>query len=137
MKAIFIVKLCFLASLTIILFTSASFQQSESELSKLMRVMSEDMKKMKVSVSKGKPLKKWGENYTSIKTAKPSVDSKKGKHFDEYATGFLTQVDRMNTMEKGSPDLKANYNSLVQSCIRCHETYCPGPISMLKKLKLP
>ena len=136
MKAISIVKIGFIISLTTILFTSATFQQSESELSKLMREMAEDMKKMKVAVSKGKTLKKWGEDYKSIRTAKPSAESKKGEHFEEYSTAFLTQVDRMSKAEKEDPALKTKYNSLVQSCIRCHETYCPGPISMLRKLKL-
>ncbi|MEX1189322.1 MAG: hypothetical protein WED33_08690 [Bacteroidia bacterium] len=129
-------SLSFFAITLIILLSSSTEQASESELSKLMRVMADDMKKMKSSVDAGKPLKKWGKAYEEIKTATPSAESKKGEHFQEYANSFLTQVNRMKVAETNL-DLRPQYNLLVQTCIRCHETYCPGPISMLRKLKLP
>jgi len=119
-----------------IVFGSSTYQASESELSKLMRVMANDMKKMKPLIASSKHLKKWGKDYASIKTAKPSADSKKGEHFDEYANAFLTRVAKMQAVDN-NVELIPQYNLLVQSCIRCHETYCPGPISMLRKLKLP
>ena len=130
------VSLVFSVVLITIILSSSSHQASESELSKLMRVMADDMKKMKPLVASSKPLKKWGKDYASIKTAMPSADYKKGEHFEEYANAFLVQVSRMKAIEINA-ELLHQYNLLVQSCIRCHETYCPGPISMLRKLKLP
>ena len=126
--------LAFLACIWIVL-SSSTFQASESPLSKLMREMSSDMKKLKASTVEGKVYTKWGKSYDKIKTAKPSADSKKGEHFEEYANVFLAQVERTK-QAKTIETLKPAYNILVQSCIRCHETYCPGPITMLKKLAI-
>lgn len=125
----------FLACICIV-FSSSTFQASESPLSKLMREMAGDMKKLRAATLEGKMYSKWGKSYEKITTAKPSADSKKGEHFQEYASVFLTQVER--TKQATTPEsLKPAYNLLVQSCIRCHETYCPGPITMLKKLSIP
>lgn len=33
-------------------------------------------------------------------------------------------------------DLGAAYNTLQQSCISCHKSYCPGPIRRINKLNL-
>lgn len=116
--------------------TSASIGKSESELSKLMRTMANDMKAFRVQVQQGKLYTKWGKKYDRILTATPSAASKKGEHFNEYSQMFLKQVERTKAVK--TPDLlKPEYNALVQTCIHCHESYCPGPITMLKKLKLP
>jgi hypothetical protein len=109
--------------------------QSESELSKLMRNMSNDMKRIRVKVQEGQKIPQFYKKYGKIHTAKPSVDSKKGEEFPEMATAFLKQCERLGSSDKSQ--LKIEYNNLVQSCIRCHEKYCPGPITMLKRLKLP
>lgn len=131
-------RLQFIAVLTCawIVFVSASFQQSESPLSKLMREMSSDMKKLRISAIKGKTYSKWGKTYDRILTAKPSADSKKGQYFEEYAKAFLAQVER--TKAANQPEnIKPAYNLLVGTCIHCHEKYCPGPISMLRKFTIP
>jgi hypothetical protein len=120
----------------VIVLSSSTFQASESPLSKLMREMAGDMKKLRASTIEGKVYTKWGKSYDKINTAKPSADSKKGEHFEEYSTVFLNQVERTK-QAKTATEIKPAYNLLVQSCIRCHETYCPGPITMLKKLAIP
>jgi hypothetical protein len=109
--------------------------RAESELSKLMRTMANDMKRVRVKVQNGDKIPAFYKKYNRIHTAKPSVESKKGEHYTEYANVFLAQVDRFSKVELANQKLE--YNNLVKTCIRCHETYCPGPISMLKKLQLP
>jgi len=109
--------------------------RAESELSKLMRTMANDMKRVRVKVQNGDKIPAFYKKYDRVLTAKPSVESKKGEHYPEYANVFLAQVDRFSKADKSNQKLE--YNNLVKTCIRCHETYCPGPISMLKKLQLP
>lgn len=121
---------------TWIVFASASIQPSESPLSKLMREMTGEMKKLRSSTIAGKTFTKWGKSYDRILTAKPSADSKKGEYFEEYAKTFLTQVERTKTANQPATIIPA-YNLLVGTCIHCHEKYCPGPISMLRKLTIP
>lgn len=126
-------KLLTLLSLgTIIL---SGFHPLESPLSALMRSMGEDMKKLKVRVQQGESIPKFPKRYQKIHTAKPSADAKKGERYTEYATIFLAQCERTYSAPKEK--LTAEYNNLVQACIHCHETYCPGPLGMLRKLKIP
>ncbi len=113
----------------------SAIHQTQSPLSKLMRTMADDMKKARVTVIEGKKPKNFGKHYDKIYTAKPSSESKKGENFKEYATLFLAQMDRMKVAT--AEDAKTEYNALAKTCIRCHESYCPGPISMLRKLNIP
>ncbi len=129
-------RIAFLIAIVSMCFISASaVKQTQSPLSKLMKTMAADMKKARVSVLEGKKPKNFGKHYDRIQTAAPSSEAKKGEHFQEYATSFLTQMDRM---KQASPETaKAEFNALSKTCIRCHESYCPGPISMLRKLQVP
>ena len=129
------IKGLFLISFVLLGVMISSGFRSESELSKLMRTMANDMKRIRVKVQNGEKIPMFYKKYHRINTAKPSVESKKGDRYPEYATVFLTQLDRFGKAEPAG--LKTEYNNLVKTCIRCHETYCPGPISMLKKLQLP
>ena len=114
---------------------ASGFSVSESQLSKLMLEMKSDMISLKEKVAAGEAAGKFNrKHYQKIYTAKVSSESKRGEHFTEYATAFLTQAER--TYNASPQNLKLEYNNLVMGCIRCHETYCPGPLSMLKKMKL-
>ena len=118
-----------------LLIVFSGFSTGESQLSKLMLEMKSDMIRMKENVQTGKPFGKFNKKkYTKIYTAKVSSESKRGEHFEEYARAFLVQCDR--SYQAPEELRKAEYNNLVTACIRCHETYCPGPLSMLKKMKV-
>jgi cytochrome c556 len=124
-----------LTILSFVFIATSAIKQSESPLSKLMKTMAADMKKARLDIVKNKKPKGFGKQYDRIKTAAPSSEAKKGEHFQEYAIGFLTQLERMKA---SSPETaKTEYNALAKTCVRCHETYCPGPISMLRKLHVP
>lgn len=129
------IKGLFLVSGLLVLFVLLNGFRSESELSKLMRTMANDMKRVRVKVQNGEKIPMFYKKYHRINTAKPSVESKKGERYPEYANTFLVQLDRFGKAEKINQ--KTEFNNLVKTCIRCHETYCPGPISMLKKMQLP
>jgi hypothetical protein len=109
--------------------------RSESELSILMRKMTEDIRKVRRKVETGKKIPEFYKSYTQLYSAEASTTSKKGEQFKGYAEAFLKQCSRLK--EADANQRKNEYNELVTRCIRCHETYCPGPLTMLKKLKLP
>jgi hypothetical protein len=109
--------------------------KADSPLTKLMRTMAADMKKARVEIIARKKISNFGKQYFKINTAKPSSDSKKGVQFSEFATAFLVQMDRFKNAP--SESVKLEFNALAKSCVHCHETYCPGPITMLRKLQLP
>lgn len=107
---------------------------SESQLSKLMRFMANDFKSIRAKINTNEKLPEYQKKYKKIVSAKASADSKKGEHYSEYARLFLMQYDRFYASEKTFQ--KKEFNNLVSTCIRCHETYCPGPLTMIKKLKI-
>ncbi len=109
--------------------------KTDSQLTKLMRTMASDMKKARVEIITGKKISNFGKQYTKINSAKPSSESKKGEQFPEYAKTFLVQMDRFKNAP--SESVKVEFNALAKTCVRCHETYCPGPITMLRKLQIP
>lgn len=109
--------------------------KTDSQLTKLMRTMAADMKKARVEIIAGKKINNFGRQYTKIHTAKPSSDSKKGEQYPEFAASFMVQLERFKNAPTESAKLE--YNALAKTCVRCHETYCPGPITMLKKLQIP
>jgi hypothetical protein len=107
----------------------------ESDLSKLMRTMTSDAKKLREKVQKGDKIPMFYKKYKRIYTASPSSDNKKGDEFDALATAFLTNCERLHSSD--DENRKLAYNAMVTACIRCHEKYCPGPLSMLKRMILP
>ena len=109
--------------------------KTDSQLTKLMRTMAADMKKARVEILAGKKINNFGKQYTKINSAQPSSESKKGEQFPEFAKAFLVQMDRFKNAP--SESLKVEFNALAKTCVRCHETYCPGPITMLRKLQIP
>ncbi len=113
---------------------SAHFK-SDSQLTKLMRTMAADMKKARVEIIAGKKISNFGKQYTKINSAKPSSESKKGEQFTEFSSAFLVQMDRFK--KAPSEIVKVEFNALAKTCVHCHETYCPGPITMLRKLQIP
>jgi cytochrome c556 len=128
-----------LLSLVFILssFIPAKLDKNES-LSELMDRITKDTKELRRSIESGKGLKKakkYGISYTNIHTAIASDAGKKGEHFDGYATSFLKESERLRLADE--INLKTQFNAVISSCINCHSTYCPGPLTMLKRMKLP
>jgi hypothetical protein len=124
-----------IASLSVV-FSSLRLPQEDSELTLLMRKMTEEMKKVKTLSLSDQFYADWSVDYKQINLAAPSTEAKKGPKFDEFSRVFLTQMDRFQKNREVS-QIRPQYNLLVSTCIQCHETFCPGPLSMLKKLKVP
>ena len=129
-------RLCsFLTAVVILCILMSARFNNDSQLTKLMRTMAADMKKARVEILAGKKIAKFGNQYMQIHSAKPSSESKKGEHFSEYATAFLVQMQRFKNAQP--ENVKLEYNALAKTCVHCHESYCPGPITMLRKLQIP
>lgn len=72
--------------------------------------------------------------FVKILTATPTDSTVKGEPFESFAKNYL---NRLHTLHSTDQDQKKNvYNEMVNSCISCHEEYCPGPIKKISKLKL-
>ncbi len=106
----------------------------DSELALLMRMMNDSTASIKEYVKQGKLPEKFPEAFLKIHTAKPTDPTVKTEEFEAFANNY---IDGLRQLYQSSPnELKANYNSLVQRCINCHQSSCPGPIKTIKKLKI-
>lgn len=106
----------------------------DSELALLMRMMNDSTASIKEYVKQGKLPDKFPEAFLKIHTATPTDLSVKTEEFEVFAASY---VEGLKQLYNSSPsELEINYNSLVQRCINCHQSSCPGPIKAIKKLKI-
>ncbi|MCG3166924.1 MAG: hypothetical protein POELPBGB_02707 [Bacteroidia bacterium] len=104
----------------------------DSELAVLMRAMADSTDAWKQMTLQNKMPQKFPDAFLKIHTATASDSMMKTPEFDALATSY---VEGLNLFYQSSPsELKTNYNSLVQRCINCHNSHCPGPLKRIKKM---
>ena len=105
---------------------------NESELTLLMREMFDEAKRVRHAIAAGEePLFK--TDLRAILSAKPSVEAKTNHpDFRPKAEAFLTAADAL----KSSPiaQRKKAFNNMLDACMACHRTVCPGPMMRIRKL---
>jgi hypothetical protein len=137
MKGIFsIIILILLAAFLLHLDTDrqereAIFISQDSELALLMREMHEEAKAMKMLIQSNDQNAFLVIDNQFILEATPTKDNVKGDQFEAMARYYLQKSDSLTAF----PD-KSTYNDMVESCIACHQSFCPGPIKTIKKLTI-
>lgn len=105
---------------------------SAKELALLMRKMESDLMTFRTEMKRGKILE-MKFDYSAIYTAEPTKSNlRENKDFSAYANSYLMGVDNLKTAPKDS--VPSKYNLLVSKCVDCHNSFCTGPISRIKKL---
>lgn len=103
-----------------------------SELATTMRLMYENLKKVGKHLENGEDIpNELLEGYESIRTDEPTNPEEIGPKFQGFAEIWLTSFEAF----KNEPT-QSNYNTVMNSCVSCHQSYCPGPIKKIKRLKL-
>lgn len=112
-----------------------TFEEFKSSgLALLMRAIADDMKGVKTALEKGHTFPSNLEmDYSEILTTDLTDPSVKTEVFDNMAKSFLFTVDEL---KKEGNFNQENYNLILNSCMNCHEQYCPGPIVRIQKLRL-
>lgn len=106
----------------------------DSELALLMRDMFDEGMRVKTDVASGKrPLPNWDAD--AIFTAHATQPEKAASpEFKAYAQSFL---EAAKAMEDASPEAyRESYQSMVKTCVACHQEVCPGPIVKINKMLL-
>ena len=105
-----------------------------SELAAIMRTMHSELKDARkfVADSEKIPDTVWTDFAQMVSAESTDGMVKDQNHFNGYAQVFLTRVSEL----KANPDVE-KYNSVIDNCVACHQQYCQGPISKIKKLSLP
>ena len=103
-----------------------------SELALTMRKMYANMKEVNLLLDSGEVIPdSLLKGYESMLTDQPTNPDEIGSKFYGFAEGWLNELETL----KQNPN-KENYNSLMNTCVHCHQSFCPGPIKKIKKLKL-
>lgn len=105
-----------------------------SELSLLMRKMYDHTVEAKKALEQ-KKVAPSPRSLTTLKTAAPTDSETKNQYYDTFADIYLQSLDAYN--HSGKKTLTKNYNALINSCLACHSSHCPGPVPKIKKLLLP
>lgn len=107
----------------------------ESDLALLMRAMMDHGKTIKNNIEKQEEITPYPENFNTIYTAKETYKMIDDRNiFNGLAKDYMARLDSIYL-----PGVvqKKQFNSMVNSCISCHQNYCHGPIPTIKQLIIP
>ena len=105
------------------------YEPQDSELALLMREIHIQAKDIRPLIEKNEELPEYDNSIDFIVEATPTKENVKGPKFEAMAKYYLQKTDSLYI----HPD-KESYNEMVESCIVCHQSFCPGPVKTIKKL---
>ena len=106
----------------------------DSELALLMRQMFEEGMLTKQQIIDGQ-IPDLKVAYKHIHTAKPTEEGKTSStEYMLFAKAYEASVERLLA---AAPEERVDaYQNMVNTCMNCHETVCPGPMVRIKKMYL-
>ena len=107
----------------------------DSELALLMRKMYNDADSIKQLIvnDEGNISKEYIDALERIHTATPTDADVKTPEFKAYTE---LMVNEANVLFSSETNKKEGFNNLVNKCVECHQSFCPGPIKKINKLKI-
>lgn len=107
----------------------------DSELTLLMRKMYEDTETVRAKVinDDANISEKYFGQLEQVHTAIASDPGVKTPIFTAFNKALITEAE---AVKNNVGDKKVAFNKFVNRCIDCHKSFCPGPISRIKKLKI-
>ena len=103
-----------------------------SELALLMRKMYENLKVVGEQIHSEQPVSdSLLLGYEAMFTAEPTNPDEIDEKFYGFARGWIMELHAFD-----SNRTQENYNNLMSACVHCHESYCPGPIPKIKRLRI-
>lgn len=103
-----------------------------SELALLMRKMYDNMELAGKQINSGIEISDTLlVGYETILTAEATNPGEIDAKYYGFANGWLSEVEVL----KNEKSL-VHYNAIMNACVNCHQSYCPGPIPKIKRLKI-
>lgn len=106
----------------------------DSELGLLMRDMFDTVANLSSLIADNKLPGKFPEKFLGIHSATSIDDKVNSIEYKTLATDYINNLKQL--YEGPKSDVKRNFNIMVQGCISCHQSFCPGPIKKINKIKL-
>ena len=115
---------------------TAPVMREVSQLVTLMFEMEADMKLIRSELIGDSTA--WSVNsktYESLFTSKTSKDVKIDSVFIVNGKSFLNEWDALSHA-RTKDSARTHFNNAVNACVSCHQSYCPGPVARIKKLRI-
>jgi hypothetical protein len=108
------------------------YPNQDAPLALLMREMYLDMEEIRETVANKESIKSYLDKHRELLTALPTDPQVKDATFQMMGNAYLNSLE---SLENSSQELLGeNYMTLVNTCLGCHQQYCPGPIKRINKL---
>lgn len=107
----------------------------DSELALLMRDMYKEAEHVKNQIKNGEDFKIKLDHEKILSAHATEPEKAASKEYKNFAKMYLANLDQLQNAN--SENVEMVFQSLVSSCLSCHQQLCPGPMVRIKKLKLP
>ena len=111
--------------------TTITDPNDTSEMALLMRDMFERMEVIKDKIENNEDLSKEQLSFASIHLQVATDSSFVKEGLVPMSEGYIRIINQFNNYPS-----KENYKSIVNSCINCHISMCPGPLERIDNLIL-
>jgi len=107
----------------------------DSELTLLMRQVYNEADSIKkaIKAGEGSITTEFIAKLEHVHNATPSDPKLKNTTFTAFNELILTEAKSLQSKPENKIE---GFNKLVNRCIDCHKTFCPGPIPRIQKLKI-
>ena len=112
--------------------TSPLNPNGDSGLALMMREMFDEGMRMKGQIQKGEQPEvfKQFEEIHSVSATEPEKQA--SPEFKAFARAYHQSLESLKSAT--AEDAKPLYNNMVDACMTCHRSMCPGPMVKIKKL---
>lgn len=106
----------------------------DSELALFMREMHEESERLKKRLSEGKKLDPRLDYHRLLTSEATEPEKAASENYKAFALSYISIMDQMKNKE--GIHSEETYKAMVTSCENCHNSFCPGPLVLIDKLKL-
>ena len=104
----------------------------DSELAVLMRAMYDDAARVKQQIASGKRIT-FNVHHEDVLNAHATEPEKAASaEYKAFARLYLESIKQLENASINEVDQL--YSTMIQHCMNCHQSLCPGPIVKIKKL---
>jgi hypothetical protein len=103
-----------------------------SEMALLMRDMFTELESIKAQLEAGESISSKQLEFALIHEQEATDESFRKKGLEGMSIAYSQAVEAFNS----SPD-KKGFQTIVNNCISCHQSLCPGPLERIDNLILP
>lgn len=105
----------------------------DSELALLMREMYDEAMMNKRNIKNNKPPKINLDHEKILNAIATEPEKAASPEFKAFANSYLQSIEKLKY--SNSNQTEEYFENMVNNCMACHQSLCPGPIVRIKKLR--